>query len=98
VEPPISTIFRGVYERYGDLLHHEGAFLLEGRRRTRPRRGSPSSCIEQRTYEKLWPGRGCRPRMRCPSGERSFDPAARQEGGLAAKAYAFTLADRTIGA
>ena len=25
------TIFRGVYERYGDLLHHRGAFLLEGR-------------------------------------------------------------------
>jgi error-prone DNA polymerase len=26
-----ATIFRPVYERYGDLLHHEGAFLLEGR-------------------------------------------------------------------
>jgi error-prone DNA polymerase len=25
-----TTIFRPVYERYGDLLHHEGAFLLEG--------------------------------------------------------------------
>ena len=26
-----ATIFRRVYERYGDLLHHRGAFLLEGR-------------------------------------------------------------------
>jgi len=26
-----ATIFRPVYERYGDLLHHRGAFLLEGR-------------------------------------------------------------------
>ena len=26
-----ATIFRTVYERYGDLLHHRGAFLLEGR-------------------------------------------------------------------
>jgi error-prone DNA polymerase len=26
-----ATIFRGIYERYGDLLHHRGAFLLEGR-------------------------------------------------------------------
>jgi error-prone DNA polymerase len=26
-----ATIFRPVYERYGDLLHHEGAFLVEGR-------------------------------------------------------------------
>ena len=26
-----ATIFRSVYERYGDLLHHRGAFLLEGR-------------------------------------------------------------------
>ena len=25
-----ATIFRSVYERYGHLLHHEGAFLLEG--------------------------------------------------------------------
>ena len=25
-----ATIFRPVYERYGELLHHEGAFLLEG--------------------------------------------------------------------
>jgi error-prone DNA polymerase len=25
-----ATIFRPVYERYGNLLHHEGAFLLEG--------------------------------------------------------------------
>ena len=26
-----TTIFRSVYERYGDLLHHKGAFLLEGK-------------------------------------------------------------------
>jgi DNA-directed DNA polymerase III PolC len=26
-----ATIFRAVYERFGDLLHHRGAFLLEGR-------------------------------------------------------------------
>ena len=26
-----ATIFRSVYERFGDLLHHRGAFLLEGR-------------------------------------------------------------------
>ena len=26
-----ETLFRGVYERYGELLHHRGAFLLEGR-------------------------------------------------------------------
>jgi error-prone DNA polymerase len=26
-----ATIFRPVYERFGDLLHHRGAFLLEGR-------------------------------------------------------------------
>jgi error-prone DNA polymerase len=26
-----ATIFRPVYERYGDVLHHEGAFLVEGR-------------------------------------------------------------------
>ncbi|MCA1739107.1 MAG: DNA polymerase III subunit alpha [Actinobacteria bacterium] len=25
-----ATIFRPVYERYGELLHHEGSFLLEG--------------------------------------------------------------------
>jgi error-prone DNA polymerase len=25
-----ATIFWPVYERYGELLHHEGAFLLEG--------------------------------------------------------------------
>ena len=25
-----ATIFRQVYERYGEILHHEGAFLLEG--------------------------------------------------------------------
>jgi error-prone DNA polymerase len=26
-----ATIFRSVYQKYGDLLHHKGAFLLEGR-------------------------------------------------------------------
>jgi error-prone DNA polymerase len=26
-----ATIFRNVYQSYGDLLHHKGAFLLEGR-------------------------------------------------------------------
>jgi error-prone DNA polymerase len=26
-----ATIFRSVYERCGDVLHREGAFLLEGR-------------------------------------------------------------------
>jgi len=26
-----ATIFRSVYERCGDILHHEGAFFLEGR-------------------------------------------------------------------
>jgi error-prone DNA polymerase len=26
-----TTIFRSVYERCGDILHHEGAFLIEGR-------------------------------------------------------------------
>jgi error-prone DNA polymerase len=26
-----ATIFRSVYERYGHVLHDEGAFLVEGR-------------------------------------------------------------------
>jgi error-prone DNA polymerase len=26
-----ATIFRSIYERYGHILHREGAFLLEGR-------------------------------------------------------------------
>lgn len=34
-----ATIFRTVYERYGDLLHHHGAFLLEGRVEQDRRRG-----------------------------------------------------------
>jgi error-prone DNA polymerase len=34
-----ATIFRGIYERYGDLLHHRGAFLLEGRVENTPERG-----------------------------------------------------------
>ncbi len=34
-----ATIFRGVYERYGDLLHHRGAFLLEGRVENTTERG-----------------------------------------------------------
>jgi error-prone DNA polymerase len=34
-----ATVFRGVYERYGDLLHHRGAFLLEGRAENTPEKG-----------------------------------------------------------
>jgi len=34
-----ATIFQGVYERYGDLLHHRGAFLLEGRMENTPEKG-----------------------------------------------------------
>jgi DNA polymerase III alpha subunit len=34
-----TTIFRDVYERYGDLLHHKGAFLLEGRVENTPDKG-----------------------------------------------------------
>jgi error-prone DNA polymerase len=34
-----ATIFRSVYERYGDLLHHRGAFLLEGRVENTPKKG-----------------------------------------------------------
>jgi error-prone DNA polymerase len=34
-----ATIFRKVYERYGDLLHHRGAFLLEGRAENTPEKG-----------------------------------------------------------
>ena len=34
-----ATIFRDVYERYGDLLHHRGAFLLEGRAENTPEKG-----------------------------------------------------------
>jgi len=34
-----ATIFRHVYERYGDLLHHRGAFLLEGRIEQGPDKG-----------------------------------------------------------
>ncbi|MGI8911248.1 MAG: DNA polymerase III subunit alpha [Rubrobacteraceae bacterium] len=34
-----ATVFRGVYERYGDLLHHVGAFLVEGRVEQSSRRG-----------------------------------------------------------
>jgi error-prone DNA polymerase len=34
-----ATIFRTTYERYGDLLHHRGAFLLEGRVEQDRRRG-----------------------------------------------------------
>ena len=36
---PQATIFRPIYERYGDLLHHRGAFLLEGRVEQDRRRG-----------------------------------------------------------
>ena len=34
-----ATIFRDTYERYGDLLHHRGAFLLEGRVENAPTKG-----------------------------------------------------------
>ncbi len=34
-----ATIFRNVYESYGDLLHHRGAFLLEGRAENTPDKG-----------------------------------------------------------
>jgi error-prone DNA polymerase len=34
-----ATIFRDVYDRYGDLLHHRGAFLLEGRVENTPEKG-----------------------------------------------------------
>jgi DNA polymerase III alpha subunit len=34
-----ATIFRDTYERYGNLLHHRGAFLLEGRVENAPAKG-----------------------------------------------------------
>jgi error-prone DNA polymerase len=34
-----ATIFRNVYERYGDLLHHRGTFLLEGRAENTSQKG-----------------------------------------------------------
>jgi DNA polymerase III alpha subunit len=34
-----ATIFRPIYERFGDLLHHRGAFLLEGRVQQDRRKG-----------------------------------------------------------
>lgn len=34
-----TTIFQNVYRRCGDLLHHRGAFLLDGRVEQDPRRG-----------------------------------------------------------
>lgn len=34
-----ATIFRSVYHRYGDLLHHRGSFLLDGRVEQDRRRG-----------------------------------------------------------
>jgi error-prone DNA polymerase len=34
-----ATVFERVYERYGDLLHHLGAFLLEGRVEQNRRKG-----------------------------------------------------------
>jgi error-prone DNA polymerase len=34
-----ATIFRGVYEKYGDLLHHRGSFFLEGRVENTPKKG-----------------------------------------------------------
>jgi error-prone DNA polymerase len=35
----LATIFESVYERFGDLVHHKGAFLLEGRVEQTPRKG-----------------------------------------------------------
>jgi error-prone DNA polymerase len=35
-----ATIFRPIYERYGDLLHHRGSFLLEGHVEQDRRKGS----------------------------------------------------------
>ena len=34
-----ATVFEKVYDRYGDLLHHRGAFLVEGRVEQSRRRG-----------------------------------------------------------
>jgi error-prone DNA polymerase len=34
-----ATIFRSVYERYGHVLHDEGAFLIEGRVEQTVRKG-----------------------------------------------------------
>jgi DNA polymerase III alpha subunit len=34
-----ATIFHSGYEKYGDLLHHRGAFLLDGRVEQDMRRG-----------------------------------------------------------
>jgi error-prone DNA polymerase len=34
-----ATIFRNVYQRYGDVLHQRGAFLLEGRVENTPEKG-----------------------------------------------------------
>ena len=34
-----ATVFRSVYERFGDLFHHRGAFLLEGRVEQNRRKG-----------------------------------------------------------
>jgi DNA polymerase III alpha subunit len=34
-----ATIFRGVYKRFGHLLHQKGAFLLEGRVENTPEKG-----------------------------------------------------------
>lgn len=42
-----ATIFQGVYERCSDLLHHRGAFLLEGRVENTPEKGF-SSLVERK--------------------------------------------------
>ena len=34
-----ATVFEDVYERYGDLLHHRGAFFLEGTVEQNPEKG-----------------------------------------------------------
>ncbi len=58
-----ATIFRSVYESHGNLLHHWGAFLLEGRV-DRTRGGYfLSSCGTYRIWRKSWPGRCTKSRV-----------------------------------
>ncbi|HSK99523.1 MAG TPA: DNA polymerase III subunit alpha [Rubrobacteraceae bacterium] len=44
-----ATVFERVYDRYGDLLHHRGAFLLDGRVEQDRRRGF--SFLIERAYD-----------------------------------------------
>jgi error-prone DNA polymerase len=44
-----ATIFEGVYERYGHVLHQKGAFLLEGKVEQDTRRGF--SFLVERIYD-----------------------------------------------